>query len=229
MDISGQGLLWFARPQLFFNCTLCPTGMQARKQRHMEVSLVFFSTFEPINITPQSIMQRNGVPMFYDTASSSGIEPSLYLCLAGNVLGRVPMLPCFVAGNKHPTLPHSIGSRQGAVADTRPGAGNGSRLYELSPWMWRYGRGQPRKVSVEDAEARRQERLSEARRRSAETVTSVVSHVRIRTYFPAKYVRIRLCTYRTYSYVLMYVFSVRIVRILAFVLKTVRSYSYVFL
>jgi hypothetical protein len=85
-------------------------------------------------------------------------------------LGRVPMLPCFVAGNKHPTLPHSIGSRQGAVADTRPGAGNGSRLYELSPWMWRYGRGQPRKVSVEDAEARRQERLSEARRRSAETV-----------------------------------------------------------
>ena len=42
--------------------------MQARKQRHMEVSLVFFSTFEPINITPQSIMQRNGVPMFYDTA-----------------------------------------------------------------------------------------------------------------------------------------------------------------
>ena len=29
--------------------------MQARKQRHMEVSLVFFSTFEPINITTQSI------------------------------------------------------------------------------------------------------------------------------------------------------------------------------
>ena len=170
MDISGEGLMWFARPQLFFKCTLCPTGMKARKQRHMEVSLVFFSTFEPINITPRSIMQRNGVPMFYDTASSSGIEPSLYLCPAGNVLGRVPMLPCFVAGNKHPTLPHSIGSRQGAVADTRPDAGNGSRLYELSPWMWRYGRGQPRKVSVADAEARRRERMSEARRQAAETV-----------------------------------------------------------
>ena len=115
-------------------------------------------------------MQRNGVLMFYDTASSSGIEPSLYLCPAGNVLGRVPMLPCFVAGNKHPTLPHSIGSRQGAVADTRPDAGNGSRLYELSPWMWRYGRGQPRNVSVADAEARRRERVSEARRQAAETV-----------------------------------------------------------
>ena len=131
--------------------------------------MVFFSTFEPINITPQSIMQRNGVPMFYDTASSSGNEPSLYLCPAGNVLGRVPMIPCFVAGNKHPTLPHSIGSRQGAVADTRQDAGNGSRLYELSPWMWRYGRGQPRKASVAVAEARRQERVSEARRQAAET------------------------------------------------------------
>ena len=107
--------------------------------------------------------------MFYDTASSSGNEPSLYLCPAGNVMGRVPMIPCFIAGNKHPTLPHSIGSRQGAVADTRPDAGNGSRLYELSPWMWRYGRGQPRKVSVAVAEARRQERVSEARRQAAET------------------------------------------------------------
>ena len=166
MDISGQGLLWFGKPQLFFKCTMCPTGMQARKQRHMEVSLVFFSTFEPINITPQSIMQRNGVPMFYDTASSSGIEPSLYLCLARNVLGCVPMLPSFVASNKHPTLPHSIGSRQGAVADTRPGAGNGSRLYELSPWMWRYGRGQPRKISVAEAEARRQERTLASRQQA---------------------------------------------------------------
>ena len=22
MDISGQGLMWYARPQLFFNCTV---------------------------------------------------------------------------------------------------------------------------------------------------------------------------------------------------------------
>ena len=138
----------------------------------MELSLVYFSTFEPINITPDSIMQRNGVPMMYDTASSSNL-PSLYICPVSNVLGRVPLILCsgFVAGNKHPTLPHSIGSRQGAVADTRPDAGNGSRLFELSPWMWTYGRGQPRKVSVEDseAEARRQQRVCDARQQAAET------------------------------------------------------------
>ena len=131
MDISGQGLMWYARPQLFFNCTVCPTGQRARKHLHTELSLVFFNTFEPINITPHSVMQRNGVPMLYDTASGSN-EPSLYICPVSNVLGSVPLLHCFIAGNKHPTLPHSIGSRQVAVADTRPGAGNGSRLFELT-------------------------------------------------------------------------------------------------
>ena len=161
--------MWYARPQLFFNCTVCPTGLKAKKSRHMELSLVFFSTFEPINITPNSVMQRNGVPMMYDTASSSS-QPCLYICPVSNVLGSVPLIPCFIASNIRPTLLHSFGSRQGAIADTRPGAGNGSRLFELSPWMWRYGRGQPRKVSVAEAEARRRERTSASRQQAAETL-----------------------------------------------------------
>ncbi len=34
-DLTGDGLVWYARPQLFskfmllFNCTLCPTGLEA--------------------------------------------------------------------------------------------------------------------------------------------------------------------------------------------------------
>ena len=35
------------------------------------------------------------IPMFYDTASSSNL-PSLYICLARNVLGRVQLTPFFV-------------------------------------------------------------------------------------------------------------------------------------
>ncbi len=31
-------------------------------ENHKEVSLVYFSTFEPINLTPNSIMQQAGVP-----------------------------------------------------------------------------------------------------------------------------------------------------------------------
>ena len=136
MDLSGNGLLWYARPQPFFRCTVCPTGSLQTPSKHKELALVFFSTFEPITLTPSpgAVTQRNGVPMLYDTASSSNL-PSLYLCLARNVLGRAPLTPCFVRGNRTPTLPHSFGNRQGAVADSRTGAGNGSRLYEVNIWM----------------------------------------------------------------------------------------------
>ena len=117
MDLSGEGLLWYARPQLFFHCTVAPTGRLRDTGRHRQLALVFFSTFEPITLPIDSIMKREGVPMFYDSASSTNL-PSLYLCRAENVLGRVPMMPCFVAGNSTPTLPHRFGDSYGAVADT---------------------------------------------------------------------------------------------------------------
>ena len=169
LDLTGEGLLWYARPQLFFRCTVCPTGSLRQQSQHKELSLVFFSTFEPISLTPNAVMQRNGVPMFYDTASSSNL-PSLYICWAKNVLGRVPLLPCFVDGNKTPTLPHRFGNRQGAVADSRNGAGNGSKIYELNTWMWRYGRGQPRRVTVAEAEQQRKACIVNARKQAAATL-----------------------------------------------------------
>ena len=41
-DVQGDGLVWYARPQLFFNCTLCPTGAKGPgySASHKEVSLV---------------------------------------------------------------------------------------------------------------------------------------------------------------------------------------------
>jgi hypothetical protein len=53
---------------------------------HKEVSLVYFSTFKPINLTPGSIMQQAGVPMLYDTASNQCL-PCLYICPVVNKLG----------------------------------------------------------------------------------------------------------------------------------------------
>ena len=172
-DLQGDGLVWYARPQLFFNCTLCPTGAQAAWQSstHKEVSLVYFSTFEPVELTPDSIMQRAGVPMLYDSASNPRL-PCLYICPVANVLGRAPLIPCFIGGNSHPTIPHRfkddprLGS---ASADTQLDRGNGSRLYEVNIWMWRYGRGRPRMVSIAEAERIRRERVSESRIRAAET------------------------------------------------------------
>jgi hypothetical protein len=165
--------VWYARPQLFFNCALCPIGLKASVHSgwHKEVSLVYFSTFEPIDLTPDSIMQRAGVPLLYDLASN-------------------PRLPCFRGGQRagaHP--PHSVLHRrqqsphypiplQGrsaywtrlvASADTQRDRGNGSRLYEVNIWMWLYGWGRPRMVSIAEAERIRAERLSESRTRAAET------------------------------------------------------------
>ena len=45
-------------------------------------------------------------------------------------------------------LPNCFGNRAGATADSSVGISNGSRLYELNHWMWRYGRGQPCRVKL---------------------------------------------------------------------------------
>jgi hypothetical protein len=65
------------------------------------------------------------------------------------VLGCVPLMPFYISGDTHPTLPHCFGNRAGATADSSVGRGNCSRLYELNLWMWRYGRRQPSKVIVD--------------------------------------------------------------------------------
>jgi hypothetical protein len=142
-----DGLVWYARPQLFFNCTFCPTGLKATMHSgsHKEVSLVYFSTFEPIDLTLDSIMQRAGVPMLYDSASNQRL-PCLYICPVANVMGRAPLSPCFIGGNSHPTMPHRFKDDQRirhASNDIQLDRGNGSRLYEVNIWMWRYGRGAP--------------------------------------------------------------------------------------
>ncbi len=104
--------------------------------------------------------------MLYDSASNSRL-PCLYICPVANVLGRAPLIPCFVGGNSHPTIPHTFRNdpRLGsASADTQCDRGNGSRLYEVNIWM-----GRARMVSIVEAERIRAERLSERRIRAAET------------------------------------------------------------
>ena len=52
-----------------------------------------------------------------------------------------------------------------ASADTQRDRDNSSRLYEVNIWMWRYGRGLSRMVSIAEAERIRIERVSESRQR----------------------------------------------------------------
>ena len=109
--------------------------------------------------------------MLYDTASCEGL-PSLYISHAKNILGRVPLMPCFVDGSTHPTIPYAYRSNNlsGGHADTRHDRGNGSRLYEVNLWMWRYGRGQPRKIPVLETMQIRVDRVRKARQVAGETL-----------------------------------------------------------
>ena len=74
MDFSGDGLLWYAKPQLFFNITVAPTGHLHNKGRHVQVERYncrwFFSapsTRNRSSLRPQ--MQQNGDSMIFDSAS----------------------------------------------------------------------------------------------------------------------------------------------------------------
>jgi hypothetical protein len=112
--------------------------------------------------------------MLYNTASNPRLA-CLYICgPVANVLGRAPLIPCFIGGNSHPTIPQSFkdDARLGsASADTRRDRGKGSRLYDVNTRMWRYhyDRGRPRMVSINEAKRIRRERVSESRIRGAET------------------------------------------------------------
>ncbi len=79
------------------------------------------------------------------------------------MLGRVPLISCFISDNSHTTIPfHFKDDRRVGYdsADTQRDRGNGSRLYEVNVWMWRYGRGRSRMVSIDEAERIRTDRLS---------------------------------------------------------------------
>jgi hypothetical protein len=89
---------------------LTPTGLKAfvHSGSHKEVSRVYFSTverLEPVNLTQDSIMQRAGLPMLNDSASNPRL-PCLYICPEANVLGRAPLIQCFISGKSHPIIPY---------------------------------------------------------------------------------------------------------------------------
>jgi hypothetical protein len=82
------------------------------------------------------------------------------------MVGRIPLMPLFLAGNATPTIPHLYSMRKDSgfpmgCADSAavPVDGRrGSNVYEVNPWLWQFGRGKPRLggLSVEKTEERKQ-------------------------------------------------------------------------
>ena len=91
-------------------------------------------------------MEGAGVVKLYEPSPT----PCLYVAPAENMVGRVPLIPVFLAGNATPTIPHIYSKRKESgfpmgCADAATEDGRRcSNVYEVNPWLWMFGRGKPR-------------------------------------------------------------------------------------
>ena len=73
----------------------------------------------------------------------------LYEANTKNMVGRLPLMPCFLDGNSILTIPHKYSKNKNSCfpagcADSAAEDGRrGSNVYEVSPWLWQFGRGKP--------------------------------------------------------------------------------------
>ncbi len=67
-------------------------------------NLVFFSTFEELELPIKGPMEDAGVIKLYEPSESP--TPCLYMADVQNMVGRVLLMPLFLAGNSTPTIPH---------------------------------------------------------------------------------------------------------------------------
>ena len=128
---------------------------------------------EELKLPISGPMERAGVIKLYEPLPT----PCLYVAPAANMIGRVPLIPLFLAGNSTPTIPHQysrhkrsgfpVGSCDSAAADGQ----RGSHVYEVNPWLWQFGRGKPRLggLSVEKTGAKKAAAQKERLLRGAET------------------------------------------------------------
>jgi hypothetical protein len=120
-------------------------------------------------------MEDSGVMKLYEPFPA----PCLYVAPVENMVGRVPLMPLFLAGNATPTIPYlyskrkesgfPLGCADAAAVDGR----RGSNVYEVNPWLWQFGRGKPGPrlgdLSVEDTAERKQAHRDESHKRAVET------------------------------------------------------------
>ena len=96
-----------------------------------------------------------------------------------DLLGRVPLFPCFLHGNATSTIPYTgkYAPRQkqafefGCADGASQGSRRGSHVYEINTWLWNFGRPQPRVggLSVVKTEDIRRRSRSETSRRAWKT------------------------------------------------------------
>jgi hypothetical protein len=100
-SISDPDSMWIVLPQLFFKCTLRPLNATKHDSyfhcpEDIHLNMVFFSAFEDLRLRTTGAMESNGIRKLYEPSP----VPTLYVGRAEDLLGRVPLFPCFLNG-KH--------------------------------------------------------------------------------------------------------------------------------
>ncbi len=135
--------------------------------------MVFFSAFEDLCLHMTGTMESNSVKKLYEPSP----VPVLYVGRVEDLLGRVPFIPCFLAGKATSTIPHTYSNRQltacecGRAYGAGPASRKGSHVYEINTWLWAFGRPQPRIGCLSVAKTQRILKVSrsEAAKRAWET------------------------------------------------------------
>ena len=93
------------------------------------------------------------------------------------MVGRIPLIPCFLNGNVTPTIPHRYSKNKSACfpaesADAAAEDGRrGSNVYEVNTWLWQFGRGKPRigGLTIEETSERQDSARKSSDKRRKET------------------------------------------------------------
>ena len=139
----------------------------------LRYDLVFFSTFEELKLPITGPMEDAGVVKLYEPSPT----PCLYVAKAENMVGRIPLIPCFLDGNATPTIPHKYSKNKSATfpagcADAAADDGRrGSNVYEVNTWLWQFGRGKPRigGLTIEETSKRQDSARKSSDKRRKET------------------------------------------------------------
>jgi hypothetical protein len=104
-----------------------------------DAALITFvtATFEELKLPISGSMESAGVNKLYEPLPT----PCLCVAPAACMVGRVPLIPLFLAGNSTPAIPHkySQNKRSGlpvSICDTAAADGRrGSNMHEVNPWL----------------------------------------------------------------------------------------------
>jgi hypothetical protein len=104
----------------------------------VKFNMVFFSTFEELKLPIQGPMEDAGVIKLYEPSPTS----CLYVAPTENMVGRIPLFPCFLDGNATPTIPHKYRKNKNScfpAGCTDAASEDGRRcsnVYEVNTRLW---------------------------------------------------------------------------------------------